>query len=167
MARANSYTDESGSEAVPSTVSFARKAHAQTRNLRGEYRNFRVSDTRPLSFSLTTKDWNHICADALKAHMAAAQIGEKELADKLGCNDRTLENWLQARTSASGVDLLKLLSVIPELAAETDRVCFMEQEFDPDVERARMDLVRAAWRLIDLREEHAEKKEREKSGRKE
>lgn len=158
-----SRADNGLGQAGASTVSFARKSHGQARNHRGEYRNFRVEDTRPTSFSLTTKDWNNKFADALHRHMEAAEIGEKELANKLGCNDRTLENWLQARTSASGVDLLKCISVVPELASAVDEVCFMESEFDPDVERAKMDVVRMAWKLIDLREERAERREREKS----
>lgn len=98
---------------------------------------------------MTANDWVRTCQEALRAYMEAEGITEKELARRIGCTDRTVENYTQGRCAPAGLNLLRCLSIVPHLASEADRLTGMERDLDPQAERARMNLIRAAWEFAD------------------
>ena len=113
-------------------------------------RNLRVTNTRAPCFEITANDWVRICQDALRAYMESESITEKELAQRIGCTDRTVENYTQGRCAPSGLNLLRCLATIPHLAAQADRLTGLEADLDPEAERARNDLIRAAWKFAEI-----------------
>ena len=155
---------QSGSAAIGSTVSRHQNVPGSVpRNFRGRSTgNFRGQSPHPLSFDVTQNEWNHLSGAAIKAFMASEDLTAKEVAELLGCSDRTIDNYVEGKCSPAGLYHLRALTVIPEYAAEVMRVAGLT-ETDPEFERAQMDLVRAAWRVADLREERAVQREREKS----
>lgn len=136
---------------APSAGSFqespARKFHGNTRGI------FRGNGTQNIpAFELTTNDWNKLSAEALNEHMEAEKLTAKELAQKVGCNDRTMENYLQGKTAPSGVNQLRCIAVIPEFQARVAQITAMEREHDPEAMRAMIELQRAAMKWADLRD---------------
>lgn len=155
---------KSGSSAIGSSVSKHQQFPTSApRNFRGRATgNFRGQCPQPLSFDVTQNEWNKLSGGAIKAFMASEDLTAKEVAELLGCSDRTIDNYVEGKCSPAGLYHLRALTVIPEYAAEVMRVAGLT-ETDPEFERAQMDLVRAAWRVADLREERAAEREREKS----
>lgn len=126
------------------------------RTFHGDRRgNFRGECTQPAAFGLSTNDWNKISADALNEHAETERLTAKEMAIKIGCNDRTLENYLQGRTAPSGVYFLKCLAAIPEFQSRVMHLCALERDCDPEAERARSELIRAAQKYADARAKSA------------
>lgn len=122
------------------------------RTFQGDRRgNFRGECTQPEAFGLSTNEWNKISAAALNEHAETERLSAKEMAIKIGCNDRTLENYLQGRTAPSGVYFLKCLAAIPEFQSRVMRLCALERDCDPEAERARSDLIRAAQKYADAK----------------
>jgi hypothetical protein len=122
------------------------------RTFHGDRRgNFRGDCTQAEAFGLSTNDWNKISAQALNDHAAVERLSAKELAIKIGCNDRTIENYLQGRTAPSGVYFLKCLAAIPEFQSRVLRLCALERDCDPEAERARSELIRAAQKYADAK----------------
>lgn len=139
-------------EAVPPNI-----PGDQVRIFRGDPRgNFRGNSTRPLAFEITTDDWNKISADAMRAHVGNDKGAAKVLAEKIGCSPRTAENYLQARSAPQGVHHVRAIAAIPEFAAAERYVSGLEADLDPDAERARIELMRAAQAYVDARERAAE-----------
>jgi len=122
------------------------------RNFRGDKRNiFRGPNTRPLAFELTTHEWNNISAEAINSHMHSEGLSLKELAEKIGCSDRTVENYTQAKTAPAGLHFLRCIAAIPEFEAEVRRVAGLLEDSDPVAMHAALDLVRAAQKFMDVR----------------
>lgn len=103
------------------------------------------------AFDLTTNDWNAMSAEALSEHQQANRLTDKEMARKIGCNDRTYENYRLGRTSPSSIHLLRSIAVIPELAGRVKDVCRLEMELDPRAQQAMGELVRAAMIIADAK----------------
>ncbi|HEX3809580.1 MAG TPA: helix-turn-helix transcriptional regulator [Rhizomicrobium sp.] len=101
---------------------------------------------------MTTADWNEMSADAFNQHMREEGIGQKEMADKLGVSDRTLENYVQAKTAPSGLHFLRAIAVIPQFEAKVRWVSALHAEGNPAANREALELVRAAQKFLDARD---------------
>ena len=127
----------------------ARKFSGDSRNI------FRGVDTRAPAFAMTTAQWNRASSGAIAAHMRDTGLTLKEVAQKIGCSDRTAENYVQGRTSPAGLHFLRCIAVIPEFEAEVRRVTSMMMDFDPRAHHAALELVRAAQKFVDARDRTA------------
>lgn len=112
-------------------------------------RKISVKTTQPRAFALTTNDWNATAAEALSAHQEAHGLTDKEMARKIGCNDRTYENYRLGRTAPSSVNFLRCLCVIPEFQAAVDELCALQRECDPRAMQAMSEMYQAAQKWAD------------------
>jgi hypothetical protein len=136
---------------------------ALTGNFQGSSgRNFRGSDTRmfrgggfrrPLTrhpvFELTTDDWNEISSDAMRQHMQEDDLTLKELAQEIGCNDRTAENYVQGRNAPAGINFLRCIATNPIFAAKVREVTGMAGDLDPRAMHQAMKVMREASLFLD------------------
>jgi transcriptional regulator with XRE-family HTH domain len=119
------------------------------RNFRGNVRNiFRGELTKAPAFELTTAEWNEMSAEAFREHMREEGLSVKELADEIGCSDRTAENYVTGRTAPAGLHFLRALAVIPQFETRVRYVAALVAECDPRAQSATNDLVRAAMKFI-------------------
>lgn len=112
---------------------------------------FRGRSTQPPAFSLNTNDWNALAAQALREHQDRHGLSDKEMARKIGANDRTYENYKSGKTAPSSVHLLRSISVIPELEAVVTEVCALEREIDPRAAQAMSEMYTAAMKFAEAR----------------
>jgi len=108
-----------------------------------------VKRPQPRAFEINTNDWNAIAAEALGEHQNAHGLTDKEMARKIGCNDRTYENYRLGRTAPSSVHLLRAIAVIPELTARVDELCSLERDLDPRAMQAMSEMYQAAQKWAD------------------
>lgn len=125
-----------------------RKFSGNVRNIfRGEPKDFE----RAPAFEMTTAEWNETSSGAINAHMRDNGLSLKELAQEIGCSDRTAENYVSGRTAPAGLHFLRCIAVIPEFQAEVRRVSAMAGEADPMADAAAHALMRAAQKFLDAR----------------
>lgn len=75
----------------------------------------------------------------------------KVLARDTGVTDRTIEGIRNEGRLPGMATCLALAKAIPELKAELRRVLEMEQDCDPEAERAFIDLMRAGMKILEDR----------------
>lgn len=112
-------------------------------------RKIHVKRTQPRAFEINTNDWNSTAAQALGEHQTAHALTDKEMARKIGCNDRTYENYRLGRTAPSSVNFLRCLCVIPEFQAAVDDLCALQRECDPRAMEAMSEMYQAAQKWAD------------------
>jgi hypothetical protein len=79
---------------------------------------------------------------ALVLHFSRERNAHKRLAERADVNVGTAKNWLEGRSVPQGLHLLRLMATVPELQAEVRRLCAMEADCDPELEREIHDLFR-------------------------
>lgn len=108
---------------------------------------------RPLErlpvFELTTDDWNDVSADAMRQHMRNEDLSLKELAQEIGCNVRTAENYVQGRNSPAGINMLRCLATNPVFAARVREVTGLMGDLDPRAMHQAMKVMQEASRFLD------------------
>lgn len=97
----------------------------------GSPNNFRGSHTRVPCFELNTYDWNKLSADAFRDFMRQEDLTIKELAQLIGCNDRTAENYVSGRNSPRDLHFLRALAAIPTFEALVRKVAALAGDIDP------------------------------------
>ncbi len=112
---------------------------------------------------MNTDDWNEASAEAFTEHMNTERLTSKELARKIGCSHRTVENYISGRTSPAGLHFLRSLAVIPQFEARVRQVVGMISTMDPRAEHAALSLVQAAMKFLDARAERQEQTEAQSS----
>ena len=127
-------------------VSAPRKFSGNIRNI------FRGEPHAIPAFEITTADWNEMAAEAFNQHMQEEGISLKELADKIGCSDRTAENYTQARSAPAGLHFLRAIAVIPQFEAKVRWVAALHADGNPAAMREALELVRAAQKFLDARD---------------
>jgi hypothetical protein len=135
----------------------------QGRNIHGGgHRNIRVSDTRPFPgggfrrpmqrascFELTTFDWNERTGQAFRDHMREEGLELKEIAQIVGCNPRTAENYVAGRNSPAGLQFLRSIAAIPTFAAAVREVTGQMGDLDPRAMHQAMKVMQEASRFLD------------------
>jgi hypothetical protein len=96
---------------------------------------------------LQQRDFDNIVHRSIRAGLANERYPVRRLADAANVNEKTAKNWWEKRCSPQGLQLLKLMASIPELAAEVRRLCAMEADLDPEFERELHGLIRAYHRI--------------------
>lgn len=99
------------------------------------------------AYTITQGDWLKLTQIAMRDHVGNSPGGAKKLASELECSEKTAQNWLDGKTSPSGILDLRAMHAIPEYAALKREIAAMETDMDPRLQAKLMELYRMTVQL--------------------
>jgi hypothetical protein len=127
----------------------ARMSHGDRgRNIRPE--TDRGMSTAPI-LALDQYEFTERVTGALRRAFGGQKHGVKRLAQAGGMHLGTAKNLLEGKNAPSGLNLLRLAVLIPELGSEIRRLLAMDATHDPEFMRDLSRLIQTAQRIEEVR----------------
>lgn len=98
-------------------------------------RSTREMNAAAAALTLTQHEANSAVARALTSVFGFGKPAARELSEVAGCSERTALTWINGEASPSFVYTLRLLTTVPQFAAEVRELCGHRSDIDPELQR--------------------------------
>lgn len=95
-------------------------------------RNDRRDTSRNVrAFTITQGELLELTQEAFREHVGPGPGGAKKIAGVVECSEKTAQNWLDGKTTPSGILDLRAMHAIPAYAALKREIAQLEMDLDP------------------------------------
>lgn len=99
------------------------------------------------AFTITQAEYTKRVQRAMHAEAGDGPGKAKRIATKLECNEKTVQNWLDGKTTPSGILDRRALNKLPIYAAIVREIAAMEADLDPRLQAKYQELHRLTLEL--------------------
>lgn len=111
--------------------------------------NRRQSGRNVRAYTITQLEYQARVQGAMREYVGPGPGGAKKIASEIECNEKTAQNWLDGKTTPSGILDLRAMNAIPTYAALKREIAGMETDMDPRVQAKLHELYRMTLQLAD------------------
>lgn len=101
----------------------------------------------PPAFRITHKEYLRLVANAMWQEAGKAPGAAKRIAEKVECNDKTAQSWLDGKTTPANILEVRAMSRLPIYAALKRKLAAQESSLDPRVQQTIQELHRLQLEL--------------------